>query len=74
VRHAELRGQSLALAVAGALIISSLTSPPSRKPCRADAEHSFILTVMKPVVHVPWYQVLPWILSGGADSRLRATA
>ena len=71
VRHAELRGQSLALrslAAAGAVIISSLTSPPSRNPCRADAEHSFILTVMKPVVHVPWYQVLPWILSGGTDS------
>jgi hypothetical protein len=30
--------------------------------------HSFIVTVMKPVVHVPWYQVLPWILSGGTDS------
>jgi hypothetical protein len=28
----------------------------------------FIVAVMKPVVHVPWYQVLPWILSGGADS------
>jgi hypothetical protein len=69
--RAELRGQSLALrslAAAGAAIISSLTSPPSRKPCRADAEHSFIVTVMKPVVHVPWYQVLPWILSAGADS------
>jgi hypothetical protein len=71
VLHAELRGQSLAprsLAAAGMVIISSLTSPPSRKPCRADAEHSFIVTVMKPVVHVPWYQVLPWILSDGADS------
>jgi len=33
-----------------------------------DAEHSFIVTVMKPVVRVPWYQVLPWILSAGADS------
>src|SRR5260370_37745204 len=32
--------------------------------------HSFILTGMKPVVHVPWYQVLPWILSDGAASRL----
>src|SRR5580693_7260810 len=35
VTHAELRGQSLALrslAAAGAAIISSLTSPPSRKP------------------------------------------
>jgi len=27
---------------------------------------------MKPVVHVPWYQVLPWILSDGADSWLPA--
>jgi len=26
---------------------------PSRKPCRADAEYSYIVTVMKPVVHVP---------------------
>jgi hypothetical protein len=50
----------------GAAIISSLTSPPSRNPYRADAAHSFIVTVMKPVVHVPRYQVLPWILSGGA--------
>jgi len=41
---------------------------PAGNPCRADAEHSFIVfivTVMKPVVYVPWYQVLPWILSGG---------
>jgi hypothetical protein len=53
---------------AGAAIISSLTSPPSRKSCHANAEHSFIVTVMKPVVHVPWYQVRPRILSGGADS------
>jgi hypothetical protein len=52
----------------GAAIISSLTSPPSRNPCRTDAEHSFIVTVVKPVVHVPWYQDLPWILSGGTDS------
>jgi hypothetical protein len=33
-----------------------------------DAEHSFIVAVMKPVVYVLWYQVLPWILFGGADS------
>src|ERR1700735_3402778 len=32
----------------------------------ASAGRSFIVTVMKPVVHVPWYQVLPWILSAGA--------
>jgi hypothetical protein len=31
----------------------------------ADAEHSFIVTVMKPAVYVPRYQVLPWILSAG---------
>ncbi len=71
VLHAELRGQSLALRSLpppGDGIISSLTSPPSRNPCRADAEHSFIVTVVKPVVHVPWYQVLSWILSGGTDS------
>jgi hypothetical protein len=40
-----------------------------RVPCAAastpDAEHSFIVAVMKPVVYVPWYQVLPWTLSGG---------
>src|SRR4029077_18404321 len=30
--------------------------------------HNFIITVMEPAVHVPWYQVLPWILSGGTDS------
>ncbi len=69
VLHAELRGQSLALrflAVAGAAIICSLTTPPSRNPSRTDAEHSFIVAVMKPAVYVPWYQVLPWILSGGA--------
>jgi hypothetical protein len=35
-------------------------------PYRADVAHSFIVTVMKPVVHVPRYQVLPRILSGGA--------
>src|SRR5438876_12407925 len=57
-----------------AAIISSLTSPPSRKPRRADAEHSFIVTVMKPVVHVPWYQVLLWILSAGADCLLAPAA
>jgi hypothetical protein len=68
--HAEFRGQSLALRslAAGATIIRSLTSPPSQNPCRADAEHSFIVAVMKAVVHVPRDQVLPWILSGGADS------
>jgi hypothetical protein len=33
-----------------------------------NAEHSFMITVMKPVVYVPWYQVLPGILSGGAES------
>jgi len=27
--------------------------------------HSFIVAVMKPVVYVPWYQFLPWTLSGG---------
>jgi hypothetical protein len=32
------------------------------------AEHSFIVAVTKPVVHVPWDQVLPWILSDGAYS------
>jgi len=47
------------------LILACVTSPPSRNPRRADAEHSFIVTVMKPVVYVPWYQVLPRILSGG---------
>jgi hypothetical protein len=45
-------------------IDSSLTSPPAGNPCRADAEHSFIVTLMKPVVYVLWYQVLPWTLSG----------
>jgi hypothetical protein len=71
VLHAELRGQSLALrslAAAGSGDHQQPTSPPSQQPCRVDAEHSFIVTVMKPVVHVPWYQVLPWILSGGTDS------
>ena len=38
-----------------------------------DGEHSFIVTVMKPVVYVPWYQVLPWTLSGG-DLPLSAPA
>jgi hypothetical protein len=70
VLHAELRGQSLALRSLGAGRRSSAASLrlPAGNPCRADAEHSFIVTEMKPVVHVPWYQVLPWILSGGADS------
>jgi len=36
-----------------AVIIRSLTSPPSLNPCRADAEYSFIVAVMKAVVHVP---------------------
>jgi hypothetical protein len=50
-----------------AAIISSHFAS-SQKPCRADAEHSFIVTAMKLVVHVPWYQVRPWILSAGADA------
>jgi hypothetical protein len=41
----------------------TLNFAASRSPCVP-----FIVTEMKPVVHVPWYQVLPWILSGGADS------
>jgi hypothetical protein len=71
VLHAELRGQSLALrslAAAGRQSSAASLRLPAGNPCRADAEHSFIVAVMKPVVHVPWYQVLPWILSGGADS------
>jgi hypothetical protein len=31
----------------------------------ADAEHISIVTVMKPVVYVPWYQDLLWTLCGG---------
>jgi hypothetical protein len=68
--HAELRGQSLALrsVAAGGGDHQQLHFASSQKPCRADAEHSFIVTAMKPVVHVPWYQVRPWILSAGADA------
>src|SRR5690348_16675092 len=54
--------------------ILDLCAFAGRKPRRADAEHSFIVTVMKPVVHVPWYQVLLWILSAGADCLLAAAA
>jgi len=69
--HAELRGQSLALrsvAAAGGGDHQQPHFASSQKPCRADAEHSFIVTAMKLVVHVPWYQVRPWILSAGADA------
>jgi hypothetical protein len=52
----------------GEAVIGSLTAPPSRKPLSRNVGHSFIVPVMKPVVYVPWYQVLPWILSGGAFS------
>src|SRR5580700_948486 len=53
-------------------VVTVVAHQPILNPCHADAEHSFIVTVTKPVVHVPRYQVLPWILSGGADSWLPA--
>src|SRR6266576_6649785 len=49
VLHAELRG-------------SHLLFVPLPRPGAAII--SFIVTVIRPVVHVPWYQVLPRILSG----------
>jgi hypothetical protein len=71
VLHAELRGQSLALRSLAATGGGEHQQPhfaSQPETCRPDVEHSFIVTVMKPVVHVPWYQILPWILSGGADT------
>jgi len=50
-----------------AAIISSIPSPPSRKPLLArKGEQGFISHVMKPSSMFPLVSSLPWILSGGA--------
>jgi hypothetical protein len=68
VLHAELCGQSLALRSLAAARGGDHQQPhfaSQPKPSSRGAEHSSIVTVMKPVVYVPWYQVRPWILCGG---------
>ena len=63
-------GVSSLVTVAVAMVWSrsSLITPSSQPETLVARGPNFIVTVMKPVVHVPWYQVLPWILSGGTDS------